>query len=343
MCPCPLIEGSQSYDTGHICSVGLHTLVNGSSGVYNIQHTRVEKCGQRGFTGRYCIHFHFMRECRACIAHGNAVEYGQQRGIVVHATHTATVTENTLYDVRGAGIYIEDGNELYNHIEYNAVICPWKFLDPVMGGCTIPGTDNQDADDSNNQASYWSLDHTNHFIGNRAANSFNGLFFDPSMKGDGRGISEGKVCAQWTRLGRVQGNTCHSHGRFGTYFVSNNYPRQLPTTIAGNGQTQPFPALAAVCNSGFTSDGYDLGLSSTITNNVDYQNIFVGAYAMGDIQWRDHYSIDNKNVIYHKETKNFQDGYALFPSASICINLCSGALLTTRTITSRTISPTSDR
>ena len=34
----------------------------------------------------------------------------------MHGTHLTTVTFNTLFDVRGAGIYIEDGNELHNHV-----------------------------------------------------------------------------------------------------------------------------------------------------------------------------------------------------------------------------------
>ena len=53
---------------------------------------------------------HQMGECADCLFRGNAVEFGQQRGITVHGTHRATVSENVLTDVRGAGIYIEDGS-----------------------------------------------------------------------------------------------------------------------------------------------------------------------------------------------------------------------------------------
>lgn len=49
---------------------------------------------------------------------------------MVHGTHFATVTENTLFEVRGAGIYIEDGNEMYNYVTYNAVLCPYSFDGP---------------------------------------------------------------------------------------------------------------------------------------------------------------------------------------------------------------------
>jgi len=297
LCPC-------RFD-GEVCTAGLHTIVNGANlrfgGTYRIQNTRVEKCGQRGAIGRYCVHFHAVRDCPTCIASGNAIEYSHQRGIVVHDTHMATVTHNTLYDVRGAGIYIEDGNELYNHVEYNSVACPHSF-DGVKQGCTVPGTDNGEADTSLNHAAYWSLSHTNHFIGNRAANSFNGLFFHPSFAPGGRAFSQDKVCTNYLPLGRVVGNTCHGHGRFGTYFVSSDWPRKVHTNLSINGWTS-----ADEC-APFDAQGFDRGSPSTIWNNVDYHNVFIGGYAVGDVQFRNHVAKKSNCLIYHKETKNFADG-----------------------------------
>ncbi|KAL6070177.1 G8 domain-containing protein [Balamuthia mandrillaris] len=296
VCPC---QG----DNDRVCTVGSHTMLHGNGerygGTLRMQYARVEKCGHRGATARYCIHFHLMRDCPDCLARGNAVEFSQQRGIVVHGTHLAQVIENTLYDVRGAGIYIEDGNELYTHVEYNAVICPYA-IDGPKRGCTIPGTDNGAADTSDNQASYWSLSHTNHFIGNRAANSFNGVFYHPSFRPGGRGLAEGQVCTIHSPLGRMEGNTCHGHTRFGTYFVDRDWPRKLTTSLAENGFTE--------CGEPFDENGFDRGLPSVISNNVDYHNTWAGSYHLGDIQFRNHIAIDNNQPIYHKETKNFADG-----------------------------------
>ena len=58
-----------------------------------MQHTRVEKCGQRGVMGRYCLHFHLLQSCPECLFHGNAIEFSHQRGIVVHGTHLAKVEQ----------------------------------------------------------------------------------------------------------------------------------------------------------------------------------------------------------------------------------------------------------
>lgn len=72
--------------------------------------------------------------CPDCQFADNAIEQSHQRGIIVHGTHLSTVSNNVLWDVRGAGIYVEDGNEMYNHIKYNVIVCPWPFMDQTMHG-----------------------------------------------------------------------------------------------------------------------------------------------------------------------------------------------------------------
>ena len=95
------------------CTIGLHTIAM-HGGTAKIQNTRIERCGQRGVEGKYCLHFHKLHDCPTCLFKNNAIEGSQQRGIIVHGTHSSIVEENILYNVRGAGIYIEDGNEMYN-------------------------------------------------------------------------------------------------------------------------------------------------------------------------------------------------------------------------------------
>ena len=55
------------------------------------------------------------------------------------------------------------------------------------------------------------------------ANSFNGIFYHPSFAAYGRGLSTGDVCETNLPLGRMEGNTCHGHARFGTYFVASSW------------------------------------------------------------------------------------------------------------------------
>lgn len=99
------------------CTVGLHTKLVGPAQKFEVSGTRVEKCGQRGIMGRYCLHLHLAGDCEGCLLSKNAIEFGMQRGAVVHGTHRALVEHNVFNDVRGAGMYIEDGNEIDNRLE----------------------------------------------------------------------------------------------------------------------------------------------------------------------------------------------------------------------------------
>jgi hypothetical protein len=197
------------------CTLGLHTALAGSGQIV-VEHTRVEKCGQRGVLGKYCLHLHVVGHCPGCRFAGNAIEYGHQRGIVVHGTHESRVRDNVLYDVRGAGIYVEDGNEMHNVIAHNVIICPFPLNDPQLHGCTVPGTDNDQSDTSLNQAGLWALSFSNFVVGNRAANSFNGMLYQAQGFPDGRATTLGHLCTDNQDFGRLEGNTWHGHGRFGT-------------------------------------------------------------------------------------------------------------------------------
>ena len=110
------------------------------------------------------------------------------------------------------------------------------------------------------------------------------------------------MCSQYSEFGRVQGNVNHGHGRFGTYILGPSFPRQVTQTVAMNGY-----ADSTTC-AGFTSGGEERGLGFRISDNVDYDNVFVGQYDAGDIQYADHVSINNNNLLYWKTTKNFHDG-----------------------------------
>ncbi|KAL9179269.1 hypothetical protein ACHAXT_008559 [Thalassiosira profunda] len=282
------------------CTIGLHTAAM-HGGSARIQNTRIERCGQRGIEGKYCLHFHKLHDCPTCLFKNNAIEGSHQRGIIVHSTHSSTVEANVLYDVRGAGIYIEDGNEMFNEVRFNVVICPFAFYDGALHGCTVPGTSGRIADTSDNQSGVFSRAATNSLTGNRVSNAFNGMLLKAGSIG--RGESYDKVCESAARLGRYEGNTFHGNGRFGTYTLGFNYPKATDQSILTNGHMID----KQLCK-GFDSQGYDTGLPGSFVNGVDYNNAFVGHYEAGDIQHNGHFSYENNNLLYWKETKAFQNG-----------------------------------
>ncbi len=283
------------------CTMGNH-VIHMHGGLSRIQNTRIEKCGQRGVEGKYCLHFHKMEDCPGCLYKNNAIENSHQRGIIIHGTHGSTVEDNVLYNVRGAGIYIEDGNEMFNYVNYNVIICPFPFNDNQLHGCTVPGTSNAIADTSDNQSAIFSRASNNNLIGNRASNSFNGMLLQ--ALGRGRGADNyPNVCEADNAIGRWVGNVFHGHGRFGTYSLGGNYPKVTDQSVLTNGRNTNLE----LCN-GFDAAGNTRGLPVTIQDHLDYGNAFVGHYNAGDIQYSHHRSYGSLNLMYWKETKGFEDG-----------------------------------
>ena len=284
------------------CTIGLHT-IHMFKGVQKIKHARVEKCGQRGILGKYCMHFHLNGDCPACVIEGNAIEFGQQRAIVAHGVHRSLITFNVINDVRGAGIYVEDGNEMYNVLSFNIIICPWGNNDNTKRGCSVPGTPNGQADTALNQVAIWITGGRNHLVGNRAVNSFNGMLYNPL--GNGVGAVQNQLCYIGMQpFARFDGNTFHGHGRFGTYGLGALFPKTQPSaTVSTNGLTID----PTQCNA-YTPEGYDNGILGIFNSHFDYGNTFVGHYSAGDIQYRRHVALENGNNLYWKESKTPADG-----------------------------------
>ncbi len=59
---------------------------------------------------------------------------------------------------------------------------------------------------------------------------------------------------------------------------------------------------------GFTEEGMTRGVTATFHEHLDYDSVFVGHYNAGDVQYQGHYSYNNHNLLYWKETKNMEDG-----------------------------------
>ena len=258
--------GRQRFATTPANVIGLHTLIAGDDASGRIHYALVKGGGQRGWQGHYPLHLHMVQDCPTCELVGNAVWDSQQRGIVVHRTHRSLVRDNVLWHVRGAGIYIEEGNELHNRIERNVYICDvgrlpetiqengsWRqadactidgagidqqFGDParVFGGCRITGTDNVAADCSQ-QSAIWTLSATNNFVGNRLANAYNGIFYQSSDRKDGRSTmpwSFKRVFPMSSPFGRTEGNVCHSNYRFG-FYPDQNWPSNVDRDLESLG------------------------------------------------------------------------------------------------------------
>lgn len=99
-----------------------HTQTSNMS-IYGCTHACPCPCLQRGFIGRYPLHFHKMGDCPACEFVGNAVVGSTQRGIVIHSTHRSQVVRNVVFGARGAHLYVEEGTEVDNLIQVCGMGC----------------------------------------------------------------------------------------------------------------------------------------------------------------------------------------------------------------------------
>jgi len=83
--------------------------------------------------------------------------------------------------------------------------------------------------------------------------------------------------------------------------MGNQYPRNLQRDDDG------FLTDPASCNE-FLPDGRDNGVVNEVHDELDYHNLFVGQYAMGDVQFINYTSVNNAHSLYWKTSKNFVDG-----------------------------------
>eukprot|EP00927_Polykrikos_kofoidii_P025548 TRINITY_DN2292_c0_g1_i5.p1 TRINITY_DN2292_c0_g1~~TRINITY_DN2292_c0_g1_i5.p1 ORF type:complete len:1175 (-),score=137.28 TRINITY_DN2292_c0_g1_i5:107-3631(-) len=269
---------------------GLHTL-QGFGGVMDIRYARVEYCGQRDIMGRYCFHFHMMGNCPDCILKGNAVFDSQQIGITIHGTHHSSVDSNVVWDARAVGIYTEDGNEMHNVIQNNAIICSW------WEKCSVTWLGNV-----NQVAGIFLIGMTNDLIGNHVAGHENCVWTNGAARASGHGAALNRVCTMHAPFGRIAGNVNHDCHRFG-FYPDNQHPRKLQRDSDG------FVTDMSSCGE-FTAEGKDNGVdpANLVEDEFDWHNMFVGAYHMGDVRFERFTSVNNNAPLYWKTSKNFADG-----------------------------------
>jgi len=282
-----LITGDS--DTFDETQQGIHTGMFGK-GAMNIRYTRVEYCGQRNRGGRFCMHFQDGGHCHDCVFQGNAIVDSSQVGIAIANTHETTVSSNIIWDAKGAGIYIKDGNEMSNSIKANVMVCS------VPGKCTVRWLRKEGT------AGIYMVGMTNNIESNHVAGYDNGIWAAGSMHPDGQGHAERKVCPQHTPFGIFRGNVNHDCKYYGLR-LDRQYPRNLIRD--SNGYVED----AGSCSE-FTTEGADNGLvpANMIEDGLDWHNMYSGGLGLGDVSFVRLSVVNNGRGFIWKESKNFADG-----------------------------------
>lgn len=90
--------------------------------VGRIEQAEFRFVGQPEILGRYPIHFHMNGDVSKSYVRGNSIHDSNARCVTVHAVSGLRVQNNVCYKAHGHNIFLEDGIEEGNIIEYNLVV-----------------------------------------------------------------------------------------------------------------------------------------------------------------------------------------------------------------------------
>ncbi|KAL3910723.1 MAG: hypothetical protein SGPRY_008954 [Prymnesium sp.] len=245
--PEPEVAGSTGFQ-------GIAT-IQYAPGSMQLWHTRVEKCG-RVKEKCYCTHFHLANNCPDCKLIGNAIVDGNNKGVTVHGTHSTLLQDNVVYNIKGAGIYYENGQEMNTTARGNAVGCP-RVLECRCKDCVADQRDS----DFLEQTGIYTLT-----CKDRAS---------------------GRVCTKMLPAGIFRGNVFHNNNGFGWY-VLRGFPlnvRQLPVTAGSPpGSEGGFVYDWGSCSPVQPTNGLDNAAPYKVEDHVEYNHDFgAGAYDYGDV------------------------------------------------------------
>lgn len=189
------------------------------------------RMGQKNVVGRYPFHLHLMGDVQhESYFRGVAVFHSYFRAFTIHGTSNATLSTCVAYDVTGSAVYMEDGWEMDNDIEYNLVahvyaVKPfpyphreyddndneelgadqWLYPEPdrVMPSDLTPGC-------------FYCTNQHNNWVGNAASGGFAGFIFPATPYVVGASMQEAPPGFEPVKqeLLEFDSNTAHSSGQY---------------------------------------------------------------------------------------------------------------------------------
>ena len=348
----PFTPHENYRETNHYCgqdcsAMGMQGITTSQrhGGVMQISHAAVDGCGRRELA-EYCLHFHHLGDVKALVENGtnayesylvgNSIQNGVNKGITIHGTHRAIIQKNVIFDHRGPGIYIEDGNELFNVVEENVVMCSEAQPSGPTGRmvpnsrCRFKNTttrvETKDSDYDEVSGIYF-LSPTNHTIGNRVSGYDNAMYIHSNDGGAlGLGEAEGEVCVPMAPFGETVGNVFHNNGGFGWY-ANIAFPQDMLALdglrLDGTLDQGKVTDWAACLPYG--ADGADHAQNVIVRDHFEYFNDFsAGVYDMGDVSFIDSTFYGTLKGMYWK---TYRRGPHSGPLCTRCTFINNGAEL----------------
>ena len=164
--------------------------------------------GQPGRLGRYPFHWHLMGSAPGSYLRRSSVPRSLQRGIIVHGTSDTQIEDNVIHDVRGHGVYVEDGSERNVLIARNLA----SLAQEVRREHILQGPTREDRHGGTDQraSNFWFATANLRVVDNVAAGSVHGFgFWYDLATGNGH---HPRDHANSYVMGEFRGNSAHSQG-----------------------------------------------------------------------------------------------------------------------------------
>ena len=287
---------------------GIITRAIGNGEVVMHYH-HMSNCG-RVLLGSYCHHLHHRNQAGGEFK-GISVRNSVSKAFTIHGTSNARVEAASIYNHRGAAIYLENGAEHSNFVIGNAIACEKQSYhanqDNHFKLCVLMnGVPSQADGDKEDQAGIYMMGmHGAKLIGNAISGQDNAFFINQAGASNtqwGRDIANKNVAPAAQTMDEQRDNVFHDNYAFGWY--SNSHSMLRKEIHASTGYVRDW---SLVCPWDFNTrtDNAEYGI---LENHVEYGNNFgMGTYHMSDFSCRNCTIIGNLAGIYWKTFRRGKD------------------------------------
>ncbi|XP_075907773.1 fibrocystin-L-like [Nelusetta ayraudi] len=184
---------------------------NENLAIGRLEYVEIFHAGQAFRLGRYPIHWHLMGNIDyQSYVRGCAIHQTYNRAVTIHNTHRLLVEHNVVYNVMGGALFIEDGIETENILQYNLAVFV-KQSTSLLNDDVTP-------------AAYWVTNPNNVIRHNVAAGGTHfGFWYRMHEHPDGPSYDP-NICQKRVPLGEFYNNTVHSQGWFGIWIFQDFFP-----------------------------------------------------------------------------------------------------------------------
>ena len=174
------IQGDVDYDPSKPLNeqddqYGGHTMVMNGGEMY-ISGAEFAFMGQAGILGKYPVHWHESGDVSGQYVRDSSIHHSFNKGVTIHDTHNAEVTDNVVYETISHNYYFEDGTETGSVLTDNLGM---NAREPGRFG-EIRGANDD------NPSNFYTPNGDNTWIGNHAAGSEDKNFYFSLGGGEGR-------------------------------------------------------------------------------------------------------------------------------------------------------------